>query len=774
MASLRKRGRNWFYKFTDANGRAVERKGCADKRVTEEMARAAESEVAKIRAGVLDPRDLALGAHEARPLAEHLADWRAYLLGKGSTAQHADLSHNRVHRLLGLTRSRRISDLSLSKIQGALKTVRDGDQEHRGVSLRSVHHYTRAVKGFSRWLWKDGRVREDPLAHLAGPHNPEQERPHERRALSAEELALVFTTAELGPVVLKLPGPDRAALYRVACGTGFRANELRSLTPESFRLDNDPPAVTVAAAYSKRRREDVQPIRPDLADTLRPWLASKAPGGPVFGDLTKHTNLLIQFDLARAGIPYRDAGGRVADFHALRHSYITALAKSSAPVKVVQALARHSTPTLTLGLYAHVGLYDQAGALDALPATNNPGPKREAGALPATGTDGGHISDRFATYLPLAGDVSGRELSVTGGETAARQAAGRHDEASRNPLDVEALDTSGRPVSAPGTAEGVGFEPTVGFHLLRFSRPSQSAALAPLRERRVGRASVAPVALEADFTRSFEDRPTFPRPRAGRGVDSRLGGQAAGRGWAEAGGPESLGELRQHEDPSTETQQHGKDPRDDADDGPDAASARDDPDGHGQDCPGEGGDGHPAREDEEHDLRLEEGRDQIGQRAQQNQRQRAQPQGAAGPGNLGLAPGTRRHVVHAGTGRDAGGVRLTELFGQVGLRGVETREHFQYVFTRELVGVTLVEEFEELRLHLPDDRQTVLAGHPPQQHPVDRVEPGVDQRLQRLRQLRRVDTHPCAPSSKAERDLETFPQLSDNWRKRCLPSTVRR
>ena len=32
--------------------------------------------------------------------------------------------------------------------------------------------------------------------------------------------------------------------------------------------------------------------------------------------------------------------------------------------------------------------------------------------------------------------------------------------------------------------EGVGFEPTVGFHLLRFSRPSQSTTLAPLLLRR--------------------------------------------------------------------------------------------------------------------------------------------------------------------------------------------------------------------------------------------------------------------------------------------------
>ena len=245
----------------------------------------------------------------------------------------------------------------------------------------------RVVKGFSRWLWRDGRVREDALAHLTSP-NPDADRRHERRALTPEEQARLIRAAEAGPVVLKTTGPDRAALYRLALGTGFRANELRSLTPEAFDLDAEPPTVTVAAAYSKRRRDDVQPIRPDLAEALRPWLASKAPGRPVFGNLTKHTNLLIQADLKAAGIAYRDGSDRVADFHALRHSFITALAMSKAPVKVIQSLARHSTPTLTLGVYAHVGLYDQTAALDALPgqATPHRPDATEAATLAATGT----------------------------------------------------------------------------------------------------------------------------------------------------------------------------------------------------------------------------------------------------------------------------------------------------------------------------------------------------------------------------------------------------
>ena len=155
-----------------------------------------------------------------------------------------------------------------------MKAVRD-----EGGSLRSVHHYTRVIKGFSRWLWRDGRAREDALAHPTS-QNPDADRRHERRALTPEEQGRLIRAAEAGPVVLKLTGTDRAALYRLALGTGFRANELRSLAPEAFDLDGETPTVTVAAAYSKRRRDDVQPIRRDLAEALRPWLASKAPGSP--------------------------------------------------------------------------------------------------------------------------------------------------------------------------------------------------------------------------------------------------------------------------------------------------------------------------------------------------------------------------------------------------------------------------------------------------------------------------------------------------------------
>ena len=374
-----------------------------------------------------------------------------------------------------MAKARRIDDLTPSRVQGALKAVRDGDAEHRGVSLRSLHHYTRAVKGFSRWLWRDGRSREDTLAHLTSP-NPDADRRHARRPLSPEEQAKLIQAAATGPVVLRMAGCDRAALYRVALGTGFRANELRSLTHESFRLEDDPPTIAVAAAYSKHRRDDVQPIRTDLADLLKPWLASRPAGKPVFGRLTKHTNLLIQSDLARAGLPYRDASGKVADFHALRHSYVTALAKTSAPVKTVQTLARHSTPTLTLGVYTHIGMADQSAALNALPSPA----LRPEGATPSESESDAPINKPFAHHLPTGGDGTGRDLADAVANADVKSEVFEPTSMSSNSQEALQLDISGRDLADAGGAEGVGFEPTVGLHLLRFSRPSQSATLAPL------------------------------------------------------------------------------------------------------------------------------------------------------------------------------------------------------------------------------------------------------------------------------------------------------
>jgi site-specific recombinase XerD len=79
---------------------------------------------------------------------------------------------------------------------------------------------------------------------------------------------------------------------------------------------------------------------------LKPWLADKTPGSPVFTMREDTAAKVIRTDLEPAGI---DTAG--VDFHALRHSYITMLVKSGASVKVCQELARHADPKLTMNFY---------------------------------------------------------------------------------------------------------------------------------------------------------------------------------------------------------------------------------------------------------------------------------------------------------------------------------------------------------------------------------------------------------------------------------------
>ncbi|MCU0960551.1 MAG: tyrosine-type recombinase/integrase [Pirellulaceae bacterium] len=167
--------------------------------------------------------------------------------------------------------------------------------------------------------------------------------------------------------------------------------------------------MAVEAAYSKRRRRDVQPIRQDLAGVLRIWLADRADSERVFGSLPRVLARTLRKDLdaARAAwiaaastkdereareksqfLCYVDDDGRIADFHSLRHTYISRIVAGGASVRTAQELARHSDPRLTIGRYAHAQLHSLTSALDALP--NCHPLAAEPAQVGATGTDDSH------------------------------------------------------------------------------------------------------------------------------------------------------------------------------------------------------------------------------------------------------------------------------------------------------------------------------------------------------------------------------------------------
>ena len=434
MASLRKIGKNWFYRFIDENGKQRERKGCADKRETDRMASAAETEAANIRQGFIDPKALGYRKHESRPLTDHLTDFEASLAAKGGSRQHPPVTRNRAAKLARLAGVGRLADLSLSKVQVSLGKLRA-----EGLGQETINHHIRAIKAFSRWLWRDGRTREHQLAHLATASS-EGDRRRRRRALTPTEATRLVAAARSGPIIKQMSGPDRARCYELAMGTGLRASELATLTPERFDLIADPPTVTVPAAYTKNGREATQPLARSLAERLAPWLATLPTNRPLFPS-TRRAAEMLRVDLIAADILYETASG-YADFHSLRGVYISNLVASGASVKTCQTLARHSTPSLTIGVYAKASLRDIGGAIAALPDLDPLQVTSER--LAATGTQDQHSSNNSSLYFPYTGDGISRDLSVQDGKNHNAPGSIADPGASHNPMKIETLDGIGR------------------------------------------------------------------------------------------------------------------------------------------------------------------------------------------------------------------------------------------------------------------------------------------------------------------------------------------
>ncbi len=274
-------------------------------------------------------------------------------------------------------------DIRASRVMEYLIELWADKEGKRGISAQTFNFYLQAVKQFCRWMVKDPRTTESPVVHLDGL-NVKTDRRHDRRAFTVDELCRLLDATRKGPDRYGMPGPEQRLLYWLAVETGLRQNELRSLPRMSFDLDGDAATVTVAAAYSKRRREDVLPLRPALARALKEHLATKLPDALAFRlPRREYACRMFQANLTAAGITYRDNAGRVADFHALRHTFISNLAAGGVHPKTAQALARHSTITLTMDRYTHSYRGEESEALAVLPDLSRPAQQQ----VRATGTE---------------------------------------------------------------------------------------------------------------------------------------------------------------------------------------------------------------------------------------------------------------------------------------------------------------------------------------------------------------------------------------------------
>ncbi len=313
------------------------------------------------------------------------------------------------------------------------------------MAARTRNSYLQAVRGLCNWCVETGRLAVNPLARIAKADETADRR-RQRRALTEDELRRLLDVAARRPLAEhgrltvrkpkhpegsrskrkrdtwnKLPltledldgatararqrlakdpelvaameslGRERALIYKNLVLTGLRKGELASLTVGQLVLDADPPYLVLDAADEKNREGSTIPLRADLADDLRQWLATRArgptgrvlrlstdgraptegwslPGDTLVFAVPRQLVKTLDRDLRVAGIPKTDARGRTVDVHAMRHTFGTLLSKGGVTPRTAQAAMRHSKIDLTMNVYTDLKLLDVAGAVEALPA----------------------------------------------------------------------------------------------------------------------------------------------------------------------------------------------------------------------------------------------------------------------------------------------------------------------------------------------------------------------------------------------------------------------
>jgi integrase len=283
-----------------------------------------------------------------------------------------------------------IGGIALQKLDGTVidafyaKLARAGRLDGKGgLSPQTVRHIHRLLSQILGSAVKAQKIRSTPMqAVQATPKVPRA-----RIELLAQE--------ELTALLWHLEGKPLYVPVLVAAATGLRRGELLALRWSDIDLDNamlrveqsvELVAGTMSLKAPKTERSRRTIALPDnVVAELKTYRKQYAEHCLAIG----HGRVDLLFPDWRTGglqnpeaiskafaAEVKAAGITPVTLHSLRHSHITHLLRSGAPVHVVSARAGHSRPTQTLNTYAHLLSGDDRRAAAIMDAALAPGIRR--------------------------------------------------------------------------------------------------------------------------------------------------------------------------------------------------------------------------------------------------------------------------------------------------------------------------------------------------------------------------------------------------------------
>jgi len=236
-------------------------------------------------------------------------------------------------------------------------------------SGKTVWNRVEALAAFCNWLVDRDYLDKNPLRKLQRINTAPRVT---RRALTVEEILALLGHASA----------EHRLLYETAICTGLRAGELRSLVVAD--LDVLRGGLRLHASWTKNRKDHLQLAPQWLLEKMLVSSEGKASGAKLLW-VPNNIDRTFKQDLERAGIPRTIEGLGKVDFHALRVTYVTLLDMNGASAKSSMDLARHSTATLTMQVYARAsqerlrGVVEQVGGMVAGTPATPQGPNRGTG-----------------------------------------------------------------------------------------------------------------------------------------------------------------------------------------------------------------------------------------------------------------------------------------------------------------------------------------------------------------------------------------------------------
>jgi integrase/recombinase XerC len=240
-----------------------------------------------------------------------------------------------------------LADLDLELLRDWLWRVSE-----KGLTKTTLARKSAAVRAFTAWLHKQGKIDSDPGLKLRSP-KASRTLP---KVVSREAMSGIFEKLEPLAAPENPAGIQDLLVVELLYGSGIRVSELVSLDLED--IDYGRKILRVTGKGNKQR---MVPYSDPAQDALAKWIRE---GRPQFENEVSQGALLITSRGKRVGV--RQVYALVASLlaetavgqagpHALRHSAATHLLDGGADLRAVQELLGHSS-LATTQIYTHVSV----------------------------------------------------------------------------------------------------------------------------------------------------------------------------------------------------------------------------------------------------------------------------------------------------------------------------------------------------------------------------------------------------------------------------------